>query len=49
MYALAMTIDHYYWEQDCEYHHVRQAEKEALESHFWKQGKASTSGSATAS
>jgi len=45
MYALAMTIDHCYWEQDCEHYHARQAEKEALESHFWKQGKASTSGS----
>jgi len=48
MYALAMTIDHHYWERDCERHHARQAEKEALESHSWKQEKASTSGSATA-
>jgi len=45
MYALAMTIDHCYWERDCECHRVRQAEKEALESHSQKQGKASTSGS----
>ena len=44
-----MTIDHCYWEQDHKYHHARQAEKEALESHFWKQGKASTFGSVTAS
>jgi len=49
MYALVMTIDHHYWEQDYERHHARQVEKEALESHSRKQGKASTSGSATAS
>ena len=40
-----MTIDYHYWEQDHERHHTRQAEKEALESHSQKQGKASTSGS----
>jgi len=45
MYALAMAIDHRYWEQDCERYHARQAEKEALESHSQKQGKASTFGS----
>ena len=44
-----MTIDHRYWERDHECHHARQAEKEALESHSWKQGKASTSGSIMAS
>ena len=33
MYALAMTINHRYWERDCEHHCARQAEKEALESH----------------
>jgi len=49
MYALAMTIDHRYWERDHERHRARQAEKEALESHSQKQGKASTSGSVTAS
>jgi len=49
MYALAMTIDHRYWERDRKRHRARQAEKEALESHFRKQGKASTSGSVTAS
>jgi len=49
MYALAMTIDHCYWEKDCECHHARQVEKEALESHSQKQGKASTSSSVTAS
>jgi len=48
MYALAMTIDHYYWERDCEYHCARQAEKEALKSYFQKQGKASTFSSAMA-
>ena len=48
MYTLAMTIDHRYWERDCKCHHARQVEKEALESHSRKQGKASTSGSATA-
>jgi len=49
MYALAMTIDHHYWERDRERHRARQAEKEALESHSRKQGKASTSGSVIAS
>ena len=49
MYTLAMTINHRYWERDCKCHHARQVEKEALESHSWKQGKASTSSSVTAS
>jgi len=49
MYALAMTIDYRYWEQDCKCHRTRQAEKEALKSHSQKQGKASTSGSVMAS
>ena len=49
MYALVMTIDHRYWEWDCEHHRARQAEKETLESHSRKQGKASTSGSVTTS
>jgi len=44
-----MTIDHHYWERDCKCHCTRQVEKEALESYFWKQEKASTSGSAMAS
>ena len=48
IYALAMTIDHRYWERDCKCHCARQAEKEALESHSQKQGKASTSGTAMA-
>jgi len=48
MYALAMTIDHRYWERDREHHRARQVEKEALESHSRKQGKASTSGSGMA-
>ena len=48
MYALAITINHCYWKWDHKCHYARQAEKEALESHFWKQGKASTSGSAIA-
>ena len=43
-----MTINHCYWKQDCEYYCTRQAEKEALKSHSWKQGKAFTSGSVTA-
>ena len=47
MYALAMTIDYRYWKRDRERHHARQAEKEALESHSRKQGKASISGSVT--
>ena len=49
MYALAMTIDHHYWERDREHYHARQAEKEALKSHSQKQGKASTSSSVTVS
>jgi len=49
MYALAMTIDHHYWKRDHERHCARQAKKEALKSHSWKQGKASTSSSGTAS
>jgi len=40
-----MTINYRYWKRDCEHHCTRQAEKEALESHFQKQGKAFTSGS----
>ena len=40
MYTLTMTINHYYWECDCECHHVRQVEKEVLESYSQKQGKA---------
>ena len=47
MYALAITINHCYWEWDHKHHHARQAEKEALESHSRKQGKASTSKSVT--
>ena len=49
MYALAMTIDHYYWKQDYKYHHARWVEKEAFKSHSQKQGKASISSTATAS
>ena len=49
MYALAMTINHCYWERDHEHHCARQAEKEALKSYSRKQGKASTSGSVTIS
>ena len=49
MYALVMTIDHCYWEREHKCHHARQTEKEALESHSRKQGKASISSSATAS
>jgi len=49
MYALVMTIDHHYWERDREHHHARQVEKEALESHSQKQGKAFTSSSVMAS
>jgi len=48
MYALVMTINHCYWEKDCKCHHVRQVEKEALEFHSQKQGKASTSSPAIA-
>ena len=38
MYALAMTINHHYWQ----YHYARQVEKVALESYSQKQGKASS-------
>ena len=44
-----MTINHRYWERDHERHRARQVEKEALESHSRKQGKASTSSSVMAS
>ena len=33
IYALAMTINHHYWEYDYKCYCIRQAEKEALESH----------------
>ena len=49
MYALAMIIDYYYWKHDHKCHHIRQVEKEAFESHFWKQEKAFTSGPTMAS
>ena len=49
MYALAITIDHCYWKQDRKYYYAKQIEKEAIKSHSQKQGKASTSGTATAS
>jgi len=49
MYALAITINYHYWKRDREHHYTRQAGKEALESYSQKQGKASTSGSVTAS
>ena len=48
MYALAITINYCYWKRDHKCHHARQAEKEALESHSWKQGKAFTSSTAMA-
>ena len=44
-----MIIDHCYWECNCEYHCARQVEKKALESHFWKQEKASTTSNIMAS
>ena len=44
-----MTIDHYYWKHDCKCYYASQAEKETLESHSWKKGKASTAGNAMAS
>ena len=43
MYALAITIDHYYWDYNYD-HYARQVEKEALESHSQKQDKASSTG-----
>ena len=49
MYVLVITINHCYWERERECHYARQAEKKALKSHSWKQGKASASGSAMAS
>ena len=47
MYTLAMTIDHHYWECNCKCYHIRQVEREALKSHFQKQGKASSTSNAT--
>jgi len=49
MYALAMIIDYHYWKCDCKCHHIRQVKKEVLESHSWKQEKASTSSPTVAS
>ena len=49
MYTLAMTIDYCYWDHDYKHHCARQMEKEALESHSWKQGKTSTFSTAMAS
>ena len=49
MYTLAMTMNHHYQECDHKHHCARQAEKEVLESHSWKQEKASTSSPAMAS
>jgi len=49
MYTLAMTINYHYWERDHKHYHARQVEKETLEFHSQKQGKASTSGSIMAS
>jgi len=48
IYTLTITINHHYWKRDCKCHYTRHAEKEALESHSWKQEKASTSSSAMA-
>jgi len=39
-----MTINHHYWEHDYEHYCAKQAEKEVLEFHSWKKGKAFTSG-----
>jgi len=44
-----MIIDCCYWKCDHKHHYARQVEKEILESHSQKQGKASTSGLAMAS
>ena len=44
-----MTVNHCYWKYDCEHYCTRQVEKGVLESHSWKQRKASTSGSAMTS
>ena len=46
IYALVMTINHCYYKYD---YHKRQVEKETLESHFWKQGKAFSTSNATVS
>ena len=48
MYTLVIIINHHYQKQNHEYHHAKQVEKEALESHSWKQGKTFTSGTAMA-
>jgi len=49
MYILTMTIDHHYWKHDHECYYARQVEKKTFESHFWKQGKASSAGNAMVS
>lgn len=46
---LVITIDRYYWKYNHKCYYARQAEKEAFESHFQKQGKASSASNAMAS
>ena len=41
MYTLVITIDHHYQKYNYKYHCVKQTEKEAFESYFQKQVKAS--------
>ena len=49
IYTLVITIDYHYQKHNCKHHYTRQAEKEILESYFWKQGKASTTSNVIAS
>jgi len=39
MYQLAITFNNCYWEQNCEQDRLHNTEKEAADSHHWKQGK----------
>ena len=39
IYQLAITFDNRYWEQNCKCNHFHNIEKEAANSHHWKQGK----------
>ena len=39
MYQLAITFNNRYWEQNHKWDHLQNIEKEAADSHYWKQGK----------
>jgi len=39
MYQLAITFDNCYWERNCERDRLQNTEKDAADSHNWKQGR----------